>query len=129
VRSAGLFSHPGAAGARGAHAVGGALAQGARHLLAAPSDGVHSEASDASDVLGAAMAKTARFKRGIPAPLLCIEARQEPVHLALQRLVRLARVALAMRTLALLDAGRWHGLLPGHRFSLSRVIVDALVAR
>jgi hypothetical protein len=48
---------------------------------------VHIEAGDAGDVLVAAMAKTARFQCSIPATLLFIEARQEHIHLAMQRLV------------------------------------------
>jgi hypothetical protein len=46
----------------------------------------------------------------------------------MQRLVGMRRVALAMRTLALMDAGQWHGILPDNRFSLSHVIGAALVA-
>lgn len=90
---------------------------------------MHIEAGDAGDVLVATMAKTARFKCSIPATLLFIEARQEYVHLAMQRLVGMRCVALAMRTLALMDAGRWHGILWGNRFSLCHVIVAALVAQ
>ena len=89
---------------------------------------MHIEAGDAGDVWVATMAKTARGKCGIPTPLWCIEARQGHVHLAVQRLVGMRCVALAMRTLARMEAGLWHGILPGKQFSVSQVIVAALAA-
>jgi hypothetical protein len=72
---------------------------------------LHIESGNAGDVLVTSVAKALRFKRHKPATLLLVEARQDHMHLTMQRLLRLGRVALAMGTLTLMDATLGHGVL------------------
>ena len=56
------------------------------------------------------LAQTVGLDRGIPPPLLFIEAGQQHVHLVAQGLIRMGAFLLAMRTLASMDFGisTWH---------------------
>jgi hypothetical protein len=89
----------------------GALGERRSEFSSPTLDRLGVQAGHVRDQLVTTMAQTVGLDRGIPPPLLFIQAGQQQVHLVVQGLIRMGSFLLAMRTLAPMDFGTRHGTL------------------